>query len=427
MKTQKSRNWLIILFSLTCLTSISTGTNPNGQQPREQASFFVSPGGSGSECSMATPCPLQTALDNLNAGDVVYLASGTYQKANPATEVILVDKSMQMYGGWNGQAGALIVDPDLYISVIDGQDVRRCLKVTSGGAGSKLSGLTITHCYGDTLGGGMYTSASSLTINRSVFHDNVSGSLGGGIYLANDGGLTITNSRFEDNQAVNSGGAICSSVGSTLQVKASKFIENTATSGGAISVDRGSVDLHENIFDLNYGYQTVQADLGSGYFLFVNNMITNSRIPGTSTPATGLNFYQQNVSFGSIFYNTFVGHAKAIDCDFGDPIFLIINNIFSTNSSSIPCDSNNLTISYNLFHKNDADPNLGTAYIFGSPIFVDPANSDYHISAGSAAIDVGGNLPVPIDFEGDPRPTFANFDIGADELCLQVYLPLIMR
>jgi len=192
MKTQKSRNWLIILFSLTCLASISTKPNRNGQQPREQTSFFVSPGGSGSACSMATPCPLQTALDNLNGGDIIYLASGTYQKANPATEVILVDKSIQLYGGWNGQAGALIIDPDLYISVIDGQDARRCIKVIAGGAGSKLSGLTLTNGFADPYGGGIYSSASSLTITRIKFRDNISGSMGGGIFLANNGGMTLS-------------------------------------------------------------------------------------------------------------------------------------------------------------------------------------------------------------------------------------------
>jgi len=426
----KSRYLRIILFftiSLLGSISISAGKIQTVAEERVQISFFASPGGAGSACSQASPCALQTALDNAIGNDIIYLASGTYQKGAPATEVILLDKSIQVYGGWNGQTGALLVNPDNYVSIIDGQDIRRCIKVTTGAAGSALSGLKFMNGYAETFGGGMYTIASSITINQSVFQDNTSDSLGGGIYLANDGGLTINDSMFVDNQAVNIGGGIYASFGSTLEVKTSKFVDNTSSNGAAISVDRGSVNLHENVFDLNIGYQTIHVDLGTGYFLFVNNMVTNSLKPGSEQPATGLSFYQENTSFGSIFYNTFVGHQYAIACDYGDPIFMIINNIFSTNSSSIPCASTNLGISYNLFHKNDADPNLGAAYIFGDPVFVDPANSDYHISAGSAAMDAGGNLNVLTDFEGDPRPTFADYDIGADELCLQVYLPILIR
>jgi predicted outer membrane repeat protein len=427
MRQPTRLNILFIFYSLTGLLTLSARKIQIEQQDRVQTSFFVAPGGSGSTCLQASPCTLQTALDNVVGGEIIYLASGTYQKASPATEVILLDKSIQVYGGWNGQTGALLVNPDNYVSIIDGQDARRCIKVTSGGAGSKLSGLTFMHGYANPFGGGMYTIASSLTITRSIFRDNVSGSAGGGIYLVNDGGLTISNTRFEDNRADDYGGAISASSGSALEVSKSEFKGNTASNGAAINIDRGSVNIRENVFDLNYGYQTVHTDLGSGYFLFVNNMITNSRIPGTSSPATGLNFYQENVTFGSIFYNTFVGHAKAIDCDYGDPIFMAINNIFANNGTSVDCESTNLSLGYNLFHGNTSDPYQGNAPVIGDPKFVDPANADYHISAGSAALDTAGNINVLFDFEGDARPTFANYDIGADELCLQVYLPLITR
>lgn len=48
------------------------------------------------------------------------------------------------------------------------------------------------------------------------------------------------------------------------------------------------------------------------------------------------------------------------------------------------------------------------------PRFVDAATSDYHLSANSPArdaIDAGPSF----DFEGDPRPRGARFDLGADE------------
>jgi parallel beta-helix repeat protein len=51
-----------------------------------------------------------------------------------------------------------------------------------------------------------------------------------------------------------------------------------------------------------------------------------------------------------------------------------------------------------------------------SQLFVNPAAGDYHLSATSAAIDVGTSQFAPgFDFEGTARPSGNGFDIGADE------------
>jgi hypothetical protein len=48
------------------------------------------------------------------------------------------------------------------------------------------------------------------------------------------------------------------------------------------------------------------------------------------------------------------------------------------------------------------------------PLFVNAAQRDYHLLPNSPARDVADSGPS-IDFEGDPRPRGARFDIGADE------------
>jgi hypothetical protein len=49
-----------------------------------------------------------------------------------------------------------------------------------------------------------------------------------------------------------------------------------------------------------------------------------------------------------------------------------------------------------------------------NPSFVDAAGRNYHLAAGSPARDMVDSGPA-LDFEGEPRPRGARFDIGADE------------
>ena len=65
---------------------------------------------------------------------------------------------------------------------------------------------------------------------------------------------------------------------------------------------------------------------------------------------------------------------------------------------------------------NAADPTY-SGNITGNAGFVDAANNNYHITAGSAAINGGLVLSsCPTDIDGTSRPTSGATDIGADEL-----------
>ncbi|GBD08548.1 hypothetical protein HRbin22_00788 [Candidatus Thermoflexus japonica] len=190
------------------------GLSPAAADPG--STLFAKPDGTGTACTQASPCALQTALSRAGDGDTIYAAAGTYTGTGSA--VITITKSITLYGGWDGAAsGPVVRDPALYPTVLDGEWARRVVSIT-GPATVTLEGLTIAR--GKVVsttaptqgtrwdGAGLYARDATLTLRHTRFYSNVvdvsdvsnSWAYGGG--AAVEGGhLVVEASTFRWNSA----------------------------------------------------------------------------------------------------------------------------------------------------------------------------------------------------------------------------------
>jgi len=474
---------------------------------------FVAPTGSGSACSQAAPCALQTALGLATNGDTIYVAGGVYTGTGSA--VITLTKSITLAGGWNGDPGGSIRrDPAVYPTTLDGEWVRRVVYisgditptldgfiVTRGNA----TGLNLANCPSnpDGCGGGVFVSGAHPLILNNTITNNVAAitttgnptvaiGYGGGLYLLSAHRAVISGNLIISNAASTaywgSGGGLClrgSAIGT--QVQFNQVLSNAATTtnaygeGGGIWGGPDDVLIQGNVVA---GNQTNSAGTGRGAGLFqyggAAHYLGNQVQRNTGGYAVALHYSQASFEGNRVVdNNTADGGVCLIDRSGGGPT--LVNNVVARSgsktlsvygydeSSILPATllhntlvgsdtgygvyaqyatlyltntvvasttwgitnttpaSATVTADHTLFWAV-TDPGIsGTNPLSGDPRFVDPAGGDYHIGAGSAALDVGATTAITSDIDGDPRPIGPAPDAGADERRMYAYLPLVLR
>ena len=148
-----------------------TGTQVARADPGDP--LFVSATGSGSDCSQATPCALQTALGLANDGDTIRVSQGVY------SATVKITKSLTLEGGWNGNFTAR--DWDTYVTTIDAHRNGSVIQV-HGHVTTTIEGFVITGGDGSDYlgwGGGIeaYGNVTAgkvvVTITHNVISDNI--------------------------------------------------------------------------------------------------------------------------------------------------------------------------------------------------------------------------------------------------------------
>lgn len=275
----------------------------------------------------------------------------------------------------------------------------------------------------------------------SLMATNTDGEITGTIRSAYfSGNVAKAGSGATSGNADGRGGAIHARL-ATVIVYASTILDNQAAvsgtgSGGGIYIREPESGNYLEVINTILAGNTASA-LGEGAQIYANysNDSSASALIAHSTLADDtLNSHEALFYFGPTA---------------GDELY-VLNSIIANHDVGI--QNVNATgwarARYLLFYNNnDNHPSPGTTAFPGddettwisgdpNPLFVDPANGNYHILPGSPAIDAGGDPQTEIsrvidsDVDGEMRPNALGpgYDIGADELdLLHLYLPMVVR
>ena len=367
------------------------------------ATYFVSPTGSDSNpCSQSSPCATPDHAFNLaSAGQTVQVAAGTYDYGSGAAQFTK-----------SGTAGS-------YITVTCA--TRGACKIQNSVTGNStvvvLSGsyitfdgfeVTNTSSGGNNLG--LYVTTSFVNITHNTIHHietDCGSNGGGGIQIAGSGSsnsdlhnITIDGNLIYD---ISYSGGSPSCPASTVQTDG--ILAETA--GTALQVTNNIV------YHTSGGWGILVGNSNATY-ANVDSVIANNTV--FSTAMGGIIIMSGN---GTTISNNIVAYTGQLSgrCGVSAPqgvAVTYLNNDLWNNAGGNYCLE--WGTSDQSVHSNDisVDPALGTTFVNWKA----DGSGDYHEKAGSPTIDKGSSsagVAPTADFDGNPRPQGAGYDIGAYE------------
>jgi hypothetical protein len=181
-----------------------------------------------------------------------------------------------------------------------------------------------------------------------------------------------------------------------------------------VDPSQGAIVAYNNVV-YHVGLGPDPADGSSNYACIYVANITNAGAPGSGNVQLYNNtLYDCGPRGGSA--------SGAIAVDSGGPVGVQMDdNLIESLSgeSYVSADSGSapaITGANNLLDGAGAAPSYLNGSVSGAPLFAGAAAGDFHLTAGSPAVDHGKATAAATDADGNPRPQGAAFDIGAYEL-----------
>ena len=427
------------------------------------------------DCSdEAYPCrSIQYAIDQAVHGDVICVAKHVLAGPLVYEETLAITRSITLNGAWD----AMCVDPsDLTCSftaipcnpenvTIDAQGAGRPISITGSIApvidcftltGGDATGLGGSGPTGYDMGGGLYSGYANTTVANSVIRNNVASTSGiawGGGLGFFQGNSIVHNCLIRDNVASEAsngyGGGIYFRHGSgTLE---DSIVQNNTAStvsdgrGGGVAYHFGTLTMEGTTVRGNVANSDViRSGYGGGVFLYggggsrlTNNVVEGNLLFGSGT-GSGIYVYSTELQMlHTTLANNSGGAGLGAHALAGATVEMT-NTIVSSQTVGVQASDPGTSVRTEATLWWDT-PVWGqtvggatlqnvTPNVIAAPGFVNPGCGDFHINAGSAAIDAGIPCGVANDMDGDPRTMGAAPDLGADEYVrARVYMPLVLR
>jgi hypothetical protein len=365
-------------------------------------------------------------VDAASNGDIIKVAQGQYTSV--VSQVVYIDKAITLAGGytisdWDN------ADPASRPTVIDaeGADRRGVYIDGTDVATITLTGLTVQRASPQNeCGAGIFFEGYNGTLvlqNSLVMSNTCEVGMGRGAGLEVRGGMAILrDNTFQGNSATSGGGV---SIGNgTVTMSGNRFLSNGAFFGGGLNVEGGTVTMSSNVFLGNIGgaNQGPSILIGGGTVDAENDIIADS---GNDPAGEAVSVWGGTLT--ARHWTLANNGSYALKTDGGSAV--LTNTLVATHTLG-GLSGAGIVADTTLFYNSGTpcvDGATCTNSLSGDPKFVNPAEGDYHISAGSAAIDTGVDAGVTDDIDGNRRPVGVGYDIGADEFGYWIYLPLVLR
>jgi uncharacterized repeat protein (TIGR01451 family) len=397
------------LFLATATTRVATSVvAPPGV-------LYVAPGANCGSGITVTNCydNVQAAVDAAPPGAEIRIAAGAYTHTNNhggLTQALYISKTLTVRGGYtitNWSAS----DPAHNPTVLNAQGKGRVIYVT-GSITPTIKGLHITGGDADGLdqgtipidpGGGVYVDTAQATLSSNRIYSNTA-EYGAGVYLLS-GNATVSGNVVMSNTASLGGGGLYLEQ-SPARISGNVVVANASqhSGGGLVLYHHSDAVLTNNVIANNRAEAS-----GSGVYILGSSPtllhLTISNNDGGDR--SGVYVTETKMAEATIYSTVML--TNTIVSDQGVGVYVQDGNTARLECTLWYNNLSNWSRSGDIEHSGD---------LTGDPAFVSPMRGDYHIGAASAARDAAVEAGVTTDVDGEPRPSFAGYDIGADELWL---------